>query len=82
MQDALRTRNLHHFDAWANTFGDTKTELELQPSGAYKPVTRFAQFVNIPELTALFRNMADVVLSDDLAEFVALPALRGGKRKI
>ena len=30
---ALMERGLHEFDAWASTFGDTTTELELQPSG-------------------------------------------------
>jgi N12 class adenine-specific DNA methylase/adenine-specific DNA methylase len=39
-QAALRERGLHEFDAWASTFGDTTTELELQPSGKYKPVSR------------------------------------------
>ena len=63
---ALAERGLHEFDAWASTFGDTSTELELQPSGKYRPVTRFAQFVNVPELIAMFRSFADVVLPDDL----------------
>ena len=36
--EALRERGVHEFDAWASAFGDTRTELELQPSGAYKPV--------------------------------------------
>ena len=46
--DALAERGIHEFDAWASSFGDTRTELELQPSGSYKPVTRFAEFVNVP----------------------------------
>ena len=66
---ALRERGLHEFDAWASTFGDTSTELELQPSGKYKPVTRFAQFVNVPELIAMFRTFADVVLPEDLRDY-------------
>ena len=66
MAAALRERGLHEFDAWASTFGDTSTELELQPSGKYRPVTRFAQFVNVPELIAMFRSFADVVLPEDL----------------
>lgn len=79
---ALRERGLHEFDAWASTFGDTSTELELQPSGKYRPVTRFAQFVNVPELIAMFRSFADVVLPDDLREFVKVPSVAGGKRQI
>ncbi|MBR1231668.1 helicase-related protein [Bradyrhizobium sp. AUGA SZCCT0182] len=81
-QAALRERGLHEFDAWASTFGDTSTELELQPSGKYRPVTRFAQFVNVPELIAMFRSFADVVLPDDLREFVKVPNVSGGKRQI
>jgi len=78
----LAERGIHEFDAWASSFGDTRTELELQPSGAYKPVTRFAEFVNVPELVAMFRSVADVVLMDDLRHHLRLPAVRGGKRQI
>ncbi|MUZ66346.1 helicase-related protein [Agrobacterium vitis] len=79
---ALSERGLHEFDAWASTFGDTSTELELQPSGKYKPVTRFSQFVNVPELIAMFRSFADVVLPVDLKTYVKVPEVSGGKRQI
>ncbi|SDG98295.1 helicase-related protein [Pelagibacterium luteolum] len=79
---ALAARGLHEFDAWASTFGDTSTELELQPSGKYKPVTRFAQFVNVPELIAMFRSFADVVQPADLRKYVKVPEIAGGKRQI
>ncbi|MFG1250203.1 lactate dehydrogenase [Xanthobacter flavus] len=79
---ALRERGLHEFDAWASTFGDASTELELQPSGKYKPVTRFAQFVNVAELIAIFRSFADVVMPADLRESVKVPEISGGKRQI
>ena len=79
---ALSQRGLHEFDAWASTFGDTSTELELQPSGKYKPVTRFAQFVNVPELIAMFRSFADVVQPADLRTYVKAPEIAGGKRQI
>ncbi|EHJ95528.1 helicase-related protein [Agrobacterium tumefaciens] len=79
---ALSERGLHEFDAWASTFGDTSTELELQPSGKYKPVTRFSQFVNVPELIAMFRSFADVVLPADLRTYVKVPEVCGGKRQI
>lgn len=80
--DALLQRGLHEFDAWASTFGDVTTELELQPNGKYKPVTRFATFVNVPELIAMFRSFADVVMPSDLARYVKLPALSTGTRQI
>ncbi|MGO6949604.1 helicase-related protein [Rhizobium johnstonii] len=79
---ALLERGLHEFDAWASTFGDTSTELELQPSGKYKPVTRFSQFVNVPELITMFRSFADVVLPVDLRTYVKVPDVSGGKRQI
>ncbi len=79
---ALMERGLHEFDAWASTFGDTTTELELQPSGKYKPVSRFASFVNVPELIAMFRAFADVVLPEDLRQYVKVPAISTGRRQI
>ncbi|MBZ9823389.1 Eco57I restriction-modification methylase domain-containing protein [Mesorhizobium sp. CA4] len=79
---ALSERGLHEFDAWASTFGDVTTELELQPNGKYKPVTRFATFVNVPELIAMFRSFADVVTPEDLRDYVKVPALSTGTRQI
>ncbi|WP_026622766.1 N12 class adenine-specific DNA methylase/adenine-specific DNA methylase (plasmid) [Ensifer sp. WSM1721] len=81
-QSALMERGLHEFDAWASTFGDTTTELELQPSGRYKPVSRFASFVNVPELIAMFRSFADVVMPEDLRRYVKVPDISTGKRQI
>jgi len=83
MQPAtLGERGLHEFDAWAATFGDSKTELELQPSGTYKPVTRFAEFVNVADLMAMFRSFADVVSKSDLRGYLKLPRIEGGQRQI
>jgi N12 class adenine-specific DNA methylase len=80
--EALEKRGIHEFDAWASTFGETRTELELQPSGHYKPETRFSEFVNVADLMAMYRAVADVVLKDDLRQHLRLPAVRGGKRQI
>ena len=52
--DALEERGIQQFDAWAASFGETRTELELQPSGLYKPVTRFCEFINVADLMAMF----------------------------
>lgn len=79
---ALAERGLHEFDAWASCFGDTTTELEIQPSGKYKPVSRFASFVNVPELIAMFRSFADVVMPDDLRRIVKVPNISSGRRQI
>lgn len=80
--EALAERGLHEFDAWASCFGDTTTELEIQPSGKYKPVSRFASFVNVPELIAMFRAFADVVMPEDLREYVRVPEISTGRRQI
>ena len=80
--EALYERGLHEFDAWASTFGDSSTTLELQPSGKYRPLTRFAEFVNVPELIAMFRSFADVVQPSDLRQYVKVPSICGGKRQI
>lgn len=78
----LAARGLSHFDAWAGAFGDTVTQLEQDPAGGYKPVTRFAKFVNVPELSAMVRQVMDVVTSRQLGEYVTRPALKGGKRQM
>ena len=78
----LEERGLHEFDSWAAAFGDTRTELELLPSGLYKPTTRFAEFINVAELIAMFRSFADVVLKDELRASLTIPAIETGRRQI
>src|SRR6266702_6383490 len=57
----LKKHNLNHFDAWAATFGEPVTAMELSPDGAgYRMHTRFARFINVPELMQMFRQVADV----------------------
>jgi N12 class adenine-specific DNA methylase len=80
--DTLEDRGLHEFDAWASAFGETQTDLELQPSGAYAPMTRFATFVNVPELIAMFRMFADVVTAENLNTLVDLPGVATGRRQV
>ena len=59
--DDLKKHNLHHFDSWAATFGEPVTAMELSPDGAgYRLNTRFARFINVPELMQMFRQTADV----------------------
>lgn len=77
----LSRRGLSHFDAWAGAYGDTVTSLEQDPAGGYKPITRFAQFVNVPELSVMVRQVMDVVSAQDLRKYVTLPELKGGQRQ-
>ncbi len=63
----LADRNLQHFDAWASTFGETVTALEIAPEGnGYRLKTRFARFYNLPELMQMFREVADIQTADML----------------
>jgi N12 class adenine-specific DNA methylase len=64
---ALKKQNLEHFDAWASTFGETTTAIELSPEGTgYRPKTRFSKFYNLPELMNMFKEVADIKTADML----------------
>ncbi len=63
----LERKHLQQFDAWASTFGETVTAIELSPEGTgYRAKTRFAKFFNLPELMAMFKEVADIQTSDML----------------
>lgn len=63
----LVKNGLQHFDAWASTFGETITAVELTPEGTgYRAKTRFAKFYNLPELMAMFKEIADIKTADML----------------
>ena len=63
----LKDAHLQHFDAWASTFGETITAIELAPEGtSYRAKTRFARFFNLPELVSMFKDIADVQTADML----------------
>ena len=63
----LKEKGLLHFDAWASTFGETVTAIELAPEGTgYRAKTRFAKFYNLPELMSMFKEIADIQTADML----------------
>jgi len=77
----LKKHNLGHFDSWAATFGEPVTAMELSPDGAgYRLNTRFARFINVPELMQIFRQSADVQTAQMLN--LARPKLEGEKPAI
>lgn len=85
-EKALRAMGVSHFDAWARVFGEVVTDWELSPSGQYKLNSRFAKFVNVPELMQRYRSFADVITNDDIKAQLAaqgkkfpLPKVKGGK---
>ncbi len=75
---SLRNLGVAHFDAWAGTFGEPVTAMELSPDGAgYRLNTRFARFINVPELMSQFRQVADIQTASMLK--LPIPELRGGR---
>ena len=75
---ALKSLKLDHFDSWAATFGEPVTAMELAPDGSgYRLNTRFARFINVPELMQQFRQVADIQTQQMLR--LPVPELRGGK---
>ena len=63
----LEKYGLLQLDAWASTFGETVTAIELAPEGSgYRAKTRFARFYNLPELMAMFKEVADIQTADML----------------
>ncbi len=65
--DELKKRDLQNFDAWASTFGETQTALELSPEGTgYRMKTRFSKFHGLPELMNMFKDVADIKTADML----------------
>jgi N12 class adenine-specific DNA methylase len=79
--DLLEATGMSHFDAWAANFGESVTALELSPDGSgYRMHTRFAKFVNLPELLSMFRTFADIQTADMLN--LPRPEIEGGKPKV
>jgi hypothetical protein len=76
--ETLRRASLQHFDSWAGTFGETVTSMELAPDGSgYRLQSRFARFVNVPELMQQFRQVADVQTGEMLK--LPVPKLDQGR---
>ena len=74
----LKAQQVAHFDAWAATFGEPVTAMELSPDGSgYRLHTRFARFINVPELMQMFRQVADIQTQEMLQ--LPVPDLHGGK---
>jgi N12 class adenine-specific DNA methylase len=79
--DLLKERGVAHFDAWAANFAEAVTALELAPDGSgYRMHTRFAKFINLPELLTMFRTFADVQTVGMLN--LPCPGMAGGKPQI
>jgi N12 class adenine-specific DNA methylase/predicted RNA methylase len=90
MYDELKARGIHLLDGWANVFGDVQQVYEVHPSGnGYRLATRFAQFVNLPELMQAYKGFADVITLPDLKQQARdrgdrfpVPKVKGGKPQL
>lgn len=85
-ENRLKEQGLTTFDAWARNFGEVVNDWELSPSGTYKMKSRFAKFVNMPELMQSYLSFADVINRDDINESLKaqgktlpVPKIKGGK---
>lgn len=79
--DFIKELGLHHFDAWASTFGEVVSEYEISPDGkTYQLKSRFKKFHNMPELMSMIRQIFDIKTNKDLN--LPLPTLKGGKPNI
>lgn len=77
--DGLASQGLSHFDAWARQYGEVVSDWMLNAAGKYKLTSRFAKFMNLPELQQRYRMFGDVVTRKDIANTVKVPKLKGGK---
>lgn len=78
----LKKLGLEHFDAWSAQFARPANIIELAPFGnGYREATRFTSFINVPELSTILGDVADVQL-DPQALNLPLPKLIGGGPKI
>jgi N12 class adenine-specific DNA methylase len=76
--NTLRALGLEQFDAWAATFGETVTALEIAPDGSgYRLNTRFARFINVPDLMGVFCDVSDIRTKEMLR--LPVPKLSGDK---
>ena len=64
----LERWGLDKFDAWAGTYGVINESLEPTPSGGYAVTARFSRFKNLPELKALWQNVADIRVAREVPE--------------
>ena len=79
--EMLEERKVEHFDSWVANFAEAVTALELAPDGSgYRMHTRFAKFINLPELLTVFRSVADVQTADMLN--LPRPDLEQGKPSV
>lgn len=77
----LKRYGIYEFDAWAASFGESVTGIELAPDGSgFRTNTRFSKFCNLAELMAIFRGVADIRTKRMLK--LPTPEIEGGKPQV
>jgi len=60
-QQQLEEAGIHHFDEWVSLYAQPKMAFEMKPDGSgFRQQTRLATFVNLPELSALWRQVLNL----------------------
>lgn len=78
--DVMRANDIYYFDDFVHNFGNISQMLEFATSGKFKENTRFAAYVNKPELIRIWSQVADTVLTKEVgAVNEKIPAQEGGK---
>ncbi|MCR2064470.1 SNF2-related protein [Campylobacter helveticus] len=68
--NTLNEKGIESFDSWASTFGEVTNAWELDSSGInYKIVARFNKFKNVPELSTMYKSVADIVTNNDIMKY-------------
>lgn len=78
--DVMKQNDIYYFDDFVHNFGAISQMLEFATSGKFKENTRFAAYVNKPELIRIWSQVADTVLTKEVGEVKSrVPEKEGGK---
>ena len=78
--DVMRQNDIYYFDDFVHNFGSISQMLEFTTSGKFKENTRFAAYVNKPELIRIWSQVADTVLTKETKDVQdKIPEKEGGK---
>jgi len=65
--DKLKEYGIYYFDDFVRNFGRVQQMPEFKADGKYGVVTRFSDYVNMPELARIWLDVANIVRTSDVA---------------
>lgn len=78
--DVMKQNDIYYFDDFVHNFGAITQMLEFATSGKFKENTRFAAYMNRPELIRIWMQVAHIVNKNDLGTVAdKLPKKENGK---